>query len=49
MEPSRSPSLTPVHGKLLLLHDAVIGLNEVLAGDVLSEEELDQVLTEPPP
>ena len=52
MEPFRNRPLTPVqnaeHGGLLLLHDAEIGLTEVLAGDVLSEDELDRVLTELP-
>ena len=53
METSRSPALTPEqndeHGKLLSLDDAEIGLDEVLAGAVLSRDELDRVLTELPP
>jgi prevent-host-death family protein len=41
-------ALEAEQGKLLLLHDAETGLQEVLAGNVLSEEELDRVLTELP-
>jgi hypothetical protein len=41
-------ALEAEHGSLILLDEAETGLREVLAGQVLSESELDDLLKAPP-
>ncbi len=41
-------ALEAEHGSLILLDEAETGLREVLAGQVLSESELDDLLKTPP-